>query len=360
MIRMIGFELEKIVNRRVVYAAIVFLVIMCGTMCTGRGVGAQVALKEEGGYLEGRAAVAYDKEVAARYEGVLTEEKVEEILTTYAPDAVDAGFWLVNNTYDTMSMFWGENDGSYNGGSIGGAFPDYLDEKPLVWGYNTGWMSFLETGMYTMVFVGILLVIALSPVFAEEYTRGTDALILTSRHGKRKCAWAKIIASYLFTLLTVGIFLLFIVLCYLQGFGLDGIDASVQLNTHFVFGGVPYFLTNGGTALYCLILWFGGSLTLTALVLLLSALCRSSFITLIAALACYGIPSMLGQLGVPRELLSLNPIWDFLAEQPVMIPKLSLGGIEVSYVWVVAVFAFVMTAVAFVFGKKIFARHQVS
>ena len=157
-----------------------------------------------------------------------------------------------------------------------------------------------------------------------------------------------------------GHFLLFIVLCYLQGFGLDGIDASVQLNTHFVFCGVPYFLTNGGTALYCLILWFGGSLTLTALVLLLSALCRSSFITLIAALACYGIPSMLGQLGVPRELLSLNPIWDFLAEQPVMIPKLSLGGIEVSYVWVVAVFAFVMTAVAFVFGKKIFARHQVS
>ena len=90
------------------------------------------------------------------------------------------------------------------------------------------------------------------------------------------------------------------------------------------------------------------------------ALCRSSFITLIAALACYGIPSMFGQLGVPRELLSLNPIWDFLAEQPVMIPKLSLGGIEVSYVWVVVVFALVMTVAAFVFGKKIFARHQVS
>ena len=34
---------------------------------------------EGGGYLEGREAVAYDKEIAARYEGVLTEEKVEEI-----------------------------------------------------------------------------------------------------------------------------------------------------------------------------------------------------------------------------------------------------------------------------------------
>lgn len=358
---MIGFEFEKIWNRRIVYAAIAFLVIMCGAMCNGRGAGAHIVLRSEGGdYLEGREAVAYDKAVAARYEGVLTEEKVEEILETYAPDAMDARFWLVNNTYNTMSCFYMGNDGSYYGGSVRGAFPNYLDEKPLVWGYNEGWISFLETGMYMMVFMGFLLVIALSPVFSEEYTRGTDALILTSRHGKRKCVWAKIIASYLFTLLAVGICLLFIIISYLQGFGLDGADASVQLNTHFVFGGVPYFLTCSETAGYCLVLWIGGSLILTALVLLLSALCRSSFTTVIAALACYTVPSMFGQIGVPPQILSLNPIWDFLAETPVMIPKLSLGGAEFSFVWVVAAFALVMTAAAFVFGKKIFAGHQVS
>lgn len=360
MIRMIGFEFEKILNRRIVYAAIAFLVIMCGAICTGRGAGAQMALSAEGGgYLEGREAVAYDKEIAVRYEGVLTEEKVEEILETYAPDAIDARFWMVNNTYDTMSCFYMGNDGSYNGGSVRGAFPDYLDEKPLIWGYNKGWISFLETGMYMMVFVGFLLVIALSPVFSEEYTRGTDALILTSRHGKGKCVWAKIIASYLFTLLTVGICLLFFTVNYLHGFGLDGAGASIQLNTHFVFHGVPYFLTCSGTAGYCLVLWVGGSLILTAFVLLLSALCRSAFTTVIAALACYTVPSMFGQIGIPPQILSLNPIWDFLAEQPVMIPKLSLGGAEFSYVWVVAVFALLMTAAAFVFGKKIFAGHQV-
>ena len=113
--------------------------------------------------------------------------------------------------------------------------------------------------------------------------------------------------------------------------------------------------------MYCLLLWLSGSLILTGMILLLSALCRSSFITLIAALACYMIPSMFGQMGIPPQILSLNPIWDFLAEQPLMIPRLSLGGgAGLSYVWVVAGYALLVTGLAVVFGRKIFARHQVS
>ena len=359
MIQMIRFEFGKILNRKIVYAAIVFVLFMGCTMCIGRGAGAQVVLSE-GSYLEGREAVKRDKEIASGYEGVLTEEKVEEILDTYRPRREDGSFWVVNNIYNTLSGLWGEMDGSYDGTKILSAFPDYRDDRPLVLGYNEGWMSFLETGMYLMIGIGCLLVIALSPVFSEEYARGTDALILTSRHGKGRCAWAKIIASYLFTLLIVVGWLLFQSFVYWQDFGLDGSGASVQLNNHFMFFGVPYFLTNAGAAGYCLVLWVGGSLILTALVLLLSAVCRSSFVTVIVALACYVIPSTFGQLGVPPKLLSLHPIWDFLAEEPLKIPRLSLpGGAQVSYVWVVAAFGLGMVVVSFVYGRKIFARHQV-
>lgn len=362
MIRMIKFEFEKIICRKIVYAAIAFLVIMGIAMCNGRGINVQASLRPEGsGYLEGREAIAYDRETAARYEGELTMDKIREILEVYAPDAEDAGFWLVNNTYDTISTFWGGIDGSYNEMSVEEAFPDYMDERPFVLGYSEGWMNFLDTGIYMMVFLGFVLVIALSPVFSEEYTRGTDALILTARHGKGRCAWAKIIASYLFTLLSAGILLLLLGLYWFLNFGLDGAGASVQLNRHFIFTGVPYFLTNLETSVYCVFLWTGGSLILTGMVLILSTLCRSSFITLIAALACYTIPSMFGQMGVPPQILSLNPIWDFLAEQPIMIPRLSMGGgADISYVWVVVASALLVTGAAFVFGRRIFARHQVS
>lgn len=362
MIQIVKFEFGKILHKRVVYAALVILIIMGGAMCNGRGFNVQVALRPDGsGYLEGREAIDYNKAVAAKYEGELTIDKIKEILETYAPDVEDAGFWVVNNTYNIISSFWTEYDGNYNGMTIEEAFPKYLDERPLVLGYNEGWLGFLETGMYMMVFVGFLLVIALSPVFSEEYTRGTDALILTSRHGKGKCALAKILASYLFTLLATGILLISAGIYWLWGFGMEGAGASVQMNTHFTFTGVPYFLTNLETAVYCIVLWLGGSLILTGMILILSALCRSSFITLIAALTCYTVPAMFGQIGVLPQILSLNPIWDFLAEVPVMIPKFSLGGgEEISYVWVVAVFAIIVTGLAFVCGRRIFARHQVA
>ncbi len=360
MIRMIRFEFGKILNRKIVYASIAFILITGIAMYIGRGTGAQVVLESEGNYLEGRAAVRLDKEIAARHGGPLTEERVEEILEAYRPDREDGGLWMVNNIYNTLSSLWGEMDGSYDGTDIRSAFPAYLDDRPLVLGYNEGWLCFLESGMYMMVFIGVLLVIALSPVFSEEYGRGTDALILTSRHGKRGCAWAKVIASYLFTLLMAGGWLLLQSLMYWRDFGLDGGGASVQLNNHFMFSGVPYFLTNLGAAGYCLVLWLAGSLILTAFVLLISALCRSSFVALVVSLAVYVIPSMFGQLGVPPKLLSLNPTWDFLAETPLMIPKLSLfGGTQVSYVWVVAAFGLAMTAVSVVLGRRIFARHQV-
>ncbi|MEH2953560.1 ABC transporter permease subunit [Candidatus Merdisoma sp. JLR.KK011] len=361
MMRLIRFEFEKIVNKKIVYAVIAFILIMGCAMCTGRGAGAQIVRKPDGSYLEGREAVRYDKEIAAEYEGVLTEEKVEEILKTYSPNAEDGSFWGINNIYNSLVSHWGEMDGTYDGTDVLSEFPNYRDDRPMVLGYNEGWLSFLETGAYMMIFIGCLLVIALAPVFSEEYTRGTDALILTSRHGKRKCAWAKIIASYLFTFLSVGVWLLFQSFVYWKDFGLDGSGGSVQINNHFLFYDVPYFLTNMGAAGYCLILWIGGSLILTALVLLLSALCRSSFAAVIAALACYALPSTLGQMGVPAEILSLNPTWDFLMETPMTIPKLSLmGGVQVSYVWVTAAFGLGMSVLSFVLCRRIFAKHQVT
>ena len=118
MIRLIRFEFEKIFNRKTVYAAIAFIAIMGGAICTGRGAGGQIVLNSDGSYLEGREAIERDKEIAAEYEGILTEEKVEEILETYRPDTEDGGFWLVNNIYNTLSSHWGEADGSYDGRDI--------------------------------------------------------------------------------------------------------------------------------------------------------------------------------------------------------------------------------------------------
>ena len=108
---MIRFEFGKILNRKIVYASIAFILITGIAMYIGRGTGAQVVLESEGNYLEGRAAVRLDKEIAARHGGPLTEERVEEILEAYRPDREDGGLWMVNNIYNTLSSLWGQTPG---------------------------------------------------------------------------------------------------------------------------------------------------------------------------------------------------------------------------------------------------------
>ena len=210
------------------------------------------------------------EEVAAEYEGELTEEKIQDILERYAPGTPDGGFWTINSTYNTVQNSFGNMDGSYNGLTVEEAFPDYQGEKPLLLGYSSGYTGFIIMGMYLMTGFGFVLIIALAPVFSEEYSRKTDALLLTSRHGKRLCGWSKILASYLFTLLTAGVFLLTMIGAFLAGFGLTGGESSIQLNDSFLLEDVPYFMSCMDAAFDCLVLWLAGALILTALTLVLS------------------------------------------------------------------------------------------
>jgi len=206
-----------------------------------------------------------------------------------------------------------------------------------------------------MIGIGFLLIAALSPVFSEEYDRKMDALILTSRHGKRRCVIAKVTASYLFALLVTGATLLFLTLAFLKSYGLSGGEASIQLSGRYYMREVPYFLTSLGAAGLSLVLWIAGTLILTGVILILSSLCRTAFFTLIASLAFYMVPMLLNGL-VPKELLSLTPFWTFMLEKPLEIPKTLPGFL--SYVWIIAAFSLLTTALSLHCTRKFFSTHQ--
>ena len=356
MIRLIGFEFGKIFKRRIVFAALGMLVVFGIMLYMGNGPQEVISRLPDGTYIGGAEAIAYDKKVAAEYEGVLTEEKARSILEQYAPEAPDGGLWTINSTYNTVQHFFGNLDGSWNGLTVEEALPDYQGEEPLLLGYTDGYTGFIMMGMYLMVTLGFVLIIALSPVFSEEYSRGTDALILTSRYGKTRCGLAKIFAAYLFTLLITGIFLLVTILLFLTGFGLTGGDSSIQLNSRDLLYALPYFMTCLEAAGSSLLLWLAGALILTALVLILSALCRTSFLALLMALTLYLLPMLGPSLHISRKLLSFAPFWCFLSEWTLTFPKF-LGG-QLSWSWIPALMSVVLIPVALCFGRRIFARHQ--
>lgn len=355
MIRLIGFEFGKIVKRRVVLASLAVLVILGLMLYMGNGPQGVICRLPDGEYIGGGEAVAYEKKVAAEYEGVLTEEKAQRILEQYAPEAPDGGVWTVNSTYNTIQSWFGNRDGSYNGLTVEEAFPDYEGEEPLILGYADGYAGFLFTGMYLMMAVGVVLAIALSPVFSQEYASGTDALILASRHGKRRCGRAKVLAAYLFTLLVTGSCFLVMILIFLAGFGLTGGGSSIQLNNRDLLRSLSYSMTCLEAAGTCLVLWLAGALILTAVILVLSALCRTSFVTLIAALALYILPMLGSALHIPRRVMSLAPFWCFLSEWTLEIPK--IGG-RISWVCVPMLLGVVLVPLTLYLGSRIFARHQ--
>ena len=204
MIRLIGFEFGKILKRKIVLAAFIMLAVFGIMLYMGDGPQGVISRLPDGTYIGGGEAIAYDKQVAAEYEGILTEEKARSILERFAPGTQDGGLWTVNSIYNAVQHFFGNLDGSWNGLTVEEAFPDYQGEEPLILGYTDGYTGFIMMGMYLMVTLGFVLITALSPVFSEEYSRRTDALILTARYGKSRCSRAKQIRNVVVVWLLTG------------------------------------------------------------------------------------------------------------------------------------------------------------
>lgn len=115
-------------------------------------------------------------------------------------------------------------------------------EIPFLWGSKSAMDSMwtlIESGFYLMFVIAI----CIAPVFASEYESGASALLLSTKYGKTKLIFAKIIASVLFSLVYValGIGMGIAVMGITVGF--HGSNLPVQLWDTII----PYHWTIGET-----------------------------------------------------------------------------------------------------------------
>ncbi len=146
---------------------------------------------------------------------------------------------------------------------------------PWTYAYNEGYGVFAGYMPISILCMAVLLTICLSPMFAEEYSLGTDVLLLTSRNGRREVAAAKLIAGLSFSAVSsalfYGLFLAGQILIYGAG------DVSAAVQTLSVFSNVPYDLNVGQAALLLLTAGVLSSMVTGAVVMACSAAMRSSF-----------------------------------------------------------------------------------
>jgi hypothetical protein len=111
---------------------------------------------------------------------------------------------------------------------------EYWSEKydrqsvPFAYGYARGYSSFIQMFFVYIWFVFLLIAVSLAGVFSEEVSHRTDAMILSTRNGRKPVSLAKLFAG-----ITVGILEMAIVLgvnlavCLIT-FGHGGWDAPLS------------------------------------------------------------------------------------------------------------------------------------
>ncbi|MDE6926589.1 MAG: ABC transporter permease subunit [Acetatifactor sp.] len=375
MKQLISFEIKKMLRKPLVWAALTGLIVFIALMEYSWVVPGYACIQTENDgkrvTIEGFEAIAINKEISAAYCGPLTDEKARSIIETYdMPDSlwesndIDPGreyHYSHNLLYDSLSANGFVNpDGSYKGTTVEEVFGALA--PGMIIGYSTGWECTINVLLYSFLLWGCILVVIVSPVFSEEYTIHMDALILTGIHGRRKCTLAKIVSAFLITTVGSALLLSVCTLLHLSVHGSVGWDSSVQLGELGYFGSVPYQLN--WLQLYGLscIAWFGGMFVLTSIVLVVSALGKSSFSALVIAFVIYVVPMFLPWNILPESL----ELWGYLLPITQMqllklfrFDLIALGSLTFPPVYLAIPITVIISIAGILWSKRGFSRHQV-
>jgi ABC-type transport system involved in multi-copper enzyme maturation permease subunit len=208
--------------------------------------------------------------------------------------------------------------------------------------------------------IGLIILIALAPIFASEYSGKTDALLLTSKHGKRRLIYAKLKAGLLFALLSWVAIELINTLLIFSIYGTTGAEAYWQnwmLDwSPFVFNQLQITLVTIATSLL-------GAVFMAGIVMLISVLSKNQFVSLLIGGVMLLLPVLSFALTdyeavqtifnfMPTRILTAINEWQWFD-----LAYLFGKAIPVQYV-IIVMAAFLLTISMF-FSFFTFKRHQV-
>lgn len=323
-------ELYKIKSRKIIWFG-VFLLLAFATIRLYNEC-YHYTTSIDGSVYHGREAIRRDKALASRCSGLLSEDTIAQIYKDYGFFYYDANGNAIGNYLNRFVTEEFTNFRQTDGNNLDeihfreGADWEhncaYLLENEVRFDYVYGWNDFAEMYVLVILSLFVILILGLSPVFAEEYQLRTADILRTTRRGKASGIWMKILASACFAVaLTLG------ACAYLWGlyyvvYGAQGLNASaVLLNFATPFGYCPESVL--GFFLYITGLGVLGSLLLTGIVTGISAVCRTPFLALILSLSGYLFPlvwvKILGQM-LPLGSVISRIISHFMTSMPFYLP----------------------------------------
>lgn len=184
-----------------------------------------------------------------------------------------------------------------------------VNSTPTYYDYYFGWERLSRNLSFIFsIILSALVVICLSPVFSQESSLRTDAIILTTRYGKNKLITAKLVSSFLFT--TAFYLLIAVIIFGLHAamYGVSGYNSNIQLE--FLYYQSPYNLTFLGLNVWVLALGYIGLLFMAAITLFISSKGKSPFIVVVLSALILYIPMIdLSKISyLADKFISLFPV----------------------------------------------------
>ncbi len=173
---------------------------------------------------------------------------------------------------------------------------------PFEYSYADGWLNALERSATVIFALSFVICIIMAPVFSVEYQTGSDAILLSTEHGRKRGILYKLIAGLISTSLVY-----WITSCIVYGiifiiFGFEGGNCPIQ--TYSMGWKSFYHISNGEAFWMTLLLGYLGCLFIGSLAMLLSSKVKSSFATIIFLVIIIMVPSTIGKQVVTGS------IWD--------------------------------------------------
>lgn len=358
MKKLILFELRKVFSKRLSLIALVGILLFSVliSFSTYQNKYAFDGVNAEG---SGKTAVEIDKGIAAKYEGILTDEKVQQMMSDFAPTSdlhgLSAIYVYQNAMQSAAFSRFSDKEGNWNGLSVS----DVFGNEEIKIGYVDGWLSTSRNMVRVFVALALAVIIMLAPIFSGEY-EGVDNIILTSKYGKTKCATAKVIAGIITAILTTTLVAAINLLLAFVFYGTEGLDCSILFApSDYVEAFIPFNITCGTLLKYQILLAFTCTLSVTGITLFLSAISKNQIVALVAAMAIFLFPVLLPitEVNPLFRLVGLLPIYHVLAISLLSVEQMSNGMLYA--IWAIPA-ALLFLGIGAGISRRAFAKHQVS
>ena len=172
---------------------------------------------------------------------------------------------------------------------------------PFAYGYALGYSSFIQMFYVYIWFVFLLIAVSLAGVFSEEISHRTDAMILSTRNGRKPASLAKLCAGITVGTLEMAIVLGVNLAVCLITFGHGGWDTPLLM----VIQSTAWDLTVGQGVLIFIGLAFVLAMVFAAVTMLLSQILGSSTGVLAVQIGIL----LLGIFNIPDSLGIISQFW---------------------------------------------------